>query len=254
MKYHTAFKTIVFQEILRLGRTWIQTIVPPIITMTLYFVIFGTLIGSQLSEIKGMTYMQYLVPGLVMMTTINSSYANVVSSFYGARFQKNIEEILVSPVPNYLILLGFVSGGVLRGMILGFAVALISLLFTHIYIHHLALMLATALLCSLLFALGGFANAVFARNFDDISVVPNFVLTPLTYLGGVFYSIDQLPPFWHKISLFNPILYMVNAFRYGMLGITDVSIFLAITIILSLIALLFAFNLHLLNKGVGLKS
>ncbi|MCA1804142.1 MAG: ABC transporter permease [Xanthomonadaceae bacterium] len=249
-----AFKTIVFREILRFSRIWIQTILPPVITTALYFVIFGTLIGSQIGDMDGVRYMDYIVPGLIMMAVITNSYANVVSSFYGSKFQHNIEEMLVSPMPNYVILLGFISGGVARGMAVGLAVTLVSLLFSNLQIHHLAVIISVVMLTSVLFALAGFINGIYANSFDDISIIPTFVLTPLIYLGGIFYSISMLPEFWQKVSLINPILYMVNAFRYGFLGISDINLLASYAIILGFVAGLFGFSLHLLNKGKGIRS
>ena len=214
-----AFKTIVIKEVLRFGRIWVQTILPPVITTVLYFVIFGNLIGSQIGDVDGLTYMEYIVPGLIMMAVITNSYANTVSSFFGAKFHRHIEEMMVSPVPNYLIVAGFAAGGVARGMAVGLAVSLVSLFFAGLNVHNILVVVSIAVLTSVLFALGGLINAVFARTFDHISIVPTFVLTPLTYLGGVFYSINMLSEFWQGVSLLNPILYMVNGFRYGILGV-----------------------------------
>ena len=250
----TAFKTILIKEMLRFLRIWIQTILPAAITMSLYFIIFGKLIGSQIGSIHGVSYMQYIVPGLIMMAVITNSYANVVASVYSSKFQRHIEEMLVSPLPNYLILLGFVAGGVARGLIVGAVVTLVSLFFNHLHIHSLAIMLAVTLLTAVLFSLGGFLNGIFANSFDDTAIVPTFVLTPLTYLGGVFYSIEMLPDFWRWLSQFNRILYIVNAFRYGILGIADIDIRLAFAIILLFVAALFGFSLWLLAKGVGIRQ
>ena len=249
-----AFKTILIKEMLRFLRIWIQTILPAAITMSLYFVIFGKLIGSQLGPIDGFSYMQYIVPGLIMMAIITNSYANVVSSFYSSKFQRHIEEMLVSPIPNYLILLGFVAGGVARGLIVGTVVTLVSLFFNELQIHNYAIMLAVMALTAILFSLGGFVNGIYANSFDDIAIIPTFVFTPLTYLGGVFYSIRMLPEFWQNASHLNPILYMVNAFRYGILGIADIDIYLAFTIILLAIVMLFSFSLWLLARGVGIRQ
>jgi ABC-2 type transport system permease protein len=249
-----AFKTILIKEMLRFLRIWIQTILPAAITMSLYFIIFGKLIGSQIGSIHGVSYMQYIVPGLIMMAVITNSYANVVASFYSSKFQRHIEEMLVSPLPNYLILLGFIAGGVARGLIVGTVVTLVSLFFNHLHIHSLAIMLAVTLLTAILFSLGGFLNGIFANSFDDTAIVPTFVLTPLTYLGGVFYSIEMLPEFWRWLSQFNPILYIVNAFRYGILGIADIDIRLAFAIIVLFIATLFGFSLWLLARGVGIRQ
>ena len=242
---YIAFKTILIKEVLRFSRIWVQTILPPVITTILYFVIFGRLIGPQIGKMGGFEYMDYIVPGLIMMTVITNSYANVVSSFYGSKFQHNIEEMLVSPTPNYLILLGFVSGGVARGLSVGIAVTAVSLFFTIVSIFFLT---------SVLFSLAGLINGIFARSFDDISIIPTFVLTPLTYLGGIFYSIEMLSPFWQNASLVNPILYMVNAFRYGFLGVSDINIVSSYAIIIVFIVFLFSYSLRLLNRGYGIRS
>ncbi len=249
-----AFYTIVRKEVTRFMRIWIQTILPPAITMVLYFIIFGRLIGSQVHPIEGFTYMQYIVPGLVMMSVVTNAYTNVVSSFYGARFSHSIEEIIVSPVPDYLMLLGFVIGGVLRALVVSVVVIALSLFFTHLYIHNLIIMLTVIILSAVLFSLAGFTNGLFAKKFDDIAIIPTFVLTPLTYLGGVFYSITLLPSLWQKVSLLNPILYMVNSFRYGILGITDIDVTWAIVTILMFTIVLFIINLILLRKGVGIRT
>lgn len=249
-----AYKTILIKEILRFSRIWLQTIVPPAITMGLYFIIFGQLIGSQLSDIDGYSYMDYIVPGLIIMSIISNSYANVVSSFYGTKFHHHIEEMLVSPIANVTIIAGFVSGGVVRGLIVGIIVTFVSLFFTKISIDNYALTFLVAILTATLFSLAGLINAIFANSFDDISIVPTFVLTPLTYLGGVFYSIEMLPEFWQNVSLINPVLYMVNAFRMGMLGVSDASLSVAIAIIVGFILMLSTICLWLLNQGVGIKK
>lgn len=251
---YIAFQTLLCKEITRFLRIWIQTILPPAITMALYFIIFGSLVGSQLGEIQGFSYMQYIAPGLIMMSVVTNAYANVVSSFYNARFQKSIEELLVSPMPNWLILLGYVAGGIARGLIVGFTVALISLFFTKLHLHSLLLTFIIILLAASLFSLAGFLNGLYAKKFDDISIVPTFILTPLTYLGGIFYSITALSPFWYHISLFNPILYIINSFRYSILGISDVPLTTAIIVIITAIIALFCLNLRLLNKGVGIRT
>jgi len=227
---------------------------PPAITTALYFLIFGTLMGQRIGDISGASYMDYIVPGIILMSVISHSYANVVSSFYSTKFQRHIEELLVSPVPNWVILAGYVSGGVCRGLLVGTVVIGISLLFTTIPVNHLGLSCLVFLLTAILFALAGFINAVFADSFDDISIIPNFILTPLTYLGGVFYSVDMLPELWQKISLANPILYIVNSFRYGLIGVTDIDITVALTMIISFIVALIIFSLYLLKKGVGIKQ
>ncbi len=252
--YWVAFKTIVTKEILRFGRIWVQTVLPPAIMMALYFVIFGKLIGSQIGDMEGFRYIDFIVPGLILMSVISNSYANVVSSFYSSKFQHNIEELLIAPLPNFIILAGYVAGGVARGVVVGVVVTLVSLFFTDLDIHSYAVTLTVFVLTSVLFAIAGFINAVYANSFDDISIVPTFVLTPLTYLGGVFYSISMLPEFWQRISLANPVLYMVNAFRYGLLGVSDISLWLALAIILGFILALGAFAMWLLARGVGIKS
>lgn len=252
--YWTAYCTIVRKEISRFMRIWVQTILPPAITMALYFVIFGNLIGPRIGSMGGYSYMQYIAPGIIMMAVITNAYANVVSSFFSSKFQKHIEEMLVAPVPNYVILLGYVTGGVARGLMVGALVTAVALVFTRLHVSSFPVMVAIAVLTATLFSLGGFINGVFARNFDDTSVVPTFVLTPLTYLGGVFYSISLLPEFWQKVSLANPILYMVNAFRYGILGVSDVDVGVALLMTTGFIALLFALSLWLLARGVGIRS
>lgn len=250
---YTAFKTIVIKECLRFLRIWVQTLIPPIITVALYFVIFGNLVGSQIGNIGEFTYMEFIVPGLVLMALISNSYANVVSSFYGSKFQRNIEEMLISPLPNYLILIGFISGGMARGILVGVAVLLVSLFFSDLNIHSYLVTIVVFILTSILFSLAGMINAIYANSFDDITIIPTFVLTPLTYLGGIFYSISMLPEFWQNVSLINPILYMINAFRYGLLGVSDIPLTHAFIIIIAFIIALFMFSLHLLKTGKGLK-
>lgn len=249
-----AFSTLVVKEYNRIVRIWVQTILPPAITMTLYFIIFGSLIGRRIGEMDGFGYMEFIAPGLIMLAVITNSYGNVVSSFFGAKFGRHIEEMLVSPMPNYLILLGHVAGGVVRGLMVGGIVTVVALFFTRLEVQHPWVVLSTVILTSVVFSLGGFINAVFAKKFDDISIVPTFVLTPLTYLGGVFYSISLLPEFWQRVSQANPILYMVNAFRYGVLGSSDIPIGTAYALILVAIALLYGFSMYLLNKGIGLRD
>ena len=247
-------KTIVRKEVIRVARIWVQTIVPPAITMTLYFIIFGNLIGRRIGEMGGFDYMQYIAPGLIMMSVITNSYGNVVSSFFGAKYGKHIEEMLVSPMSNATIIIGHVAGGVIGGLMVGVLVTIIALFFTSLSIEHPLITLSMVMLASTVFALLGFVNAVFAKKFDDISIIPTFVLTPLTYLGGVFYSISLLPDFWQKVSLGNPILYMVNAFRYGILGVSDISIGYAYLIVSVFVVGLFMVNLTLLNRGVGIRE
>ena len=248
-----AFQTIVLREIRRFTRIWPQTLLPPAVTMTLYFIIFGNLIGSRIGEMGGYDYMQFIVPGLIMMAVITNSYSNVVSSFFSMKFQRSIEELLVSPVPNWTILAGYVAGGMARGLSIGLIVTLLSLAFTQLSIHNLLMVVITVILTSALFSLGGFINAMLATKFDDISIVPTFVLTPLTYLGGVFYSIDMLPSFWQGVSMANPILYMVNGFRFGILGVSDVNPFVSLGMILVFIVLLAAVALRMLARGKGIR-
>jgi ABC-2 type transport system permease protein len=247
-------KTLVRKEIVRIIRIWIQTIVPPAITMTLYFIIFGNLIGRRIGSMGGFDYMQYIAPGLIMMSVITNSYGNVVSSFFGAKFGRHIEEMLVSPMSNATVIMGHVAGGVFRGLLVGMLVTIVALFFTKLEVQHPLITLSIVILSSTVFALAGFINAVFARKFDDISIVPSFVLTPLTYLGGVFYSISLLPEFWQKVSLANPIIYMVNAFRYGILGVSDINITYAYLIVGLFVIGLFSVSLALLNRGVGIRE
>jgi len=253
-RYFIAFATIVNKEIRRFMRIWLQTILPPAITMTLYFVIFGNLIGPRIGTMGGFTYMQYIAPGIIMMAVITNSYSNVVSSFFGAKFQKHIEEMLVAPVPGVLILLGYAVGGVARGLIVGLVVTIVALFFTDLEIHSLGVTVSVVVLTAALFSLAGFINAIFAKKFDDISIVPTFVLTPLTYLGGIFYSIDLLPDFWRRFSLVNPVLYMVNAFRYGILGVSDIRLDTAFAVIIVFVVCSFAVGLYLLRRGVGIRT
>jgi len=250
-----ALGTLVRREIVRIVRIWTQTLIPPAITMTLYFVIFGKLIGSRIGSIEGgFTYMQYIVPGLVMMSIITNSYGNISSSFFGAKFRRAVEEMLVSPMPNWVILLGYVTGAVVRGLVVGVLVLGIALFFTSLEIRHPLITFGSVLLGAVIFSLAGFVNAVYATKFDDIALVPTFILTPLTYLGGVFYSVNMLAEPWQGLSRVNPILYMVNAFRYGVLGISDVNVAMAFVIMLGFVVALSAFALHLLKRGVGLRT
>jgi len=249
-----ALQTIVRKEMMRVLRIWIQTVVPPAITMTLYFIIFGNLIGRRIGTMDGYDYMQYIAPGLIMMSVITNSYGNVVSSFFGAKFGKHLEEMLVSPMSYATIIVGYVAGAVLRGLLVGSLVTIVALFFTKLEVRHPFITISIVLLSSTVFALAGFINAVFAKKFDDISIVPTFVLTPLTYLGGVFYSISLLPDFWQKVSLANPILYMVNAFRYGILGTSDIPIGTAYVILIVFVVGLFVACEQLMRRGVGIRE
>jgi len=254
MNYSIAFRTLVTKEVFRFIRIWPQTLLPPAITTALYFLIFGKLIGDRIGAINGASYIDYIVPGIILMSVISHSYSNVVSSFFSTKFQRNIEELLVAPVPIWVILGGYVSGGIIRGLLVGIVVATISLLFTEIVVNNAFIVLSVAVLTATLFALAGFINAVLAESFDDISIIPNFILTPLSYLGGVFYSVNMLPEIWQKISMGNPILYMINAFRYGLIGVTDINIQSAYIIIGGFIVALMMISLFLLNKGIGIKN
>ena len=254
MSVFIAFNTIVRKEIYRFIRIWPQTLLPPAITTALYFLIFGRLIGDRIGTIHGVSYMDYIVPGIILMSVITHAYANVVSSFYSTKFQRNIEEILVAPVPNWVILAGYISGGILRGVLVGVVVAVISLFFTPLTIQNPLMAISVVLLTATLFSLAGFINAILAESFDDISIIPNFVLTPLSYLGGVFYSVDMLPLIWQHISLGNPILYMVNAFRFSVNGASEVDISLAFLMTGGFIVLLVLFSLWLLHRGTGIKT
>ena len=251
---YRAFMTIVRKEIKRYLRIWPQTLLPSAITMSLYFVIFGSLIGSRIGEMGGFSYMEFVVPGLIMMAIVTNSYSNVVSSFFGSKFNHSVEELLVSPTPNYVILLGYVVGGVTRVLFVAIVVTLVSLFFTRLHIHNFFIVIMIVLMTSTLFALAGFINAVFANSFDDISIIPTFVLTPLIYLGGVFYSMDLLPDFWAGVSKLNPLVYVVNAFRYGVLGVSDVNLLFSFGMIGLFTAAAFAFSMHLLNSGKRLRQ
>lgn len=249
-----ALNTIVYREVRRFMRIWPQTLLPPAITMALYFVIFGNLIGARIGEMDGLPYMDFIVPGLIMMSVITNSYSNVASSFFSNKFQRSIEEMMVSPMPNWVILSGFVLGGMARGLGVGLIVTIVSLFFTRISVAHPLLTIGVVVLTAALFSIGGFINALLANKFDDVSIVPTFILTPLTYLGGVFYSISLLPAFWQGASMLNPILYMVNVFRYGFLGVSDIPVGWALAAIVAFIAVLFGIALWMLERGKGIRS
>jgi ABC-2 type transport system permease protein len=249
-----ALQTIIRKEVVRVLRIWIQTVVPPAITMTLYFIIFGNLIGRRIGTMDGFDYMQYIAPGLIMMSVITNSYGNVVSSFFGAKFGRHLEEMLISPMSSATIIIGHVAGGVLRGVMVGLLVTIIALFFTELDVRHPFITISVVLLSSTVFALAGFINALFAKKFDDIAIIPTFVLTPLTYLGGVFYSISLLPDFWQSVSRANPILYMVNAFRYGILGTSDINITTAYAILIIFVVVLFVACQQLMHRGIGIRE
>lgn len=248
------YYTMVRKDFMRIIRIWSQTLLPPAITMALYFAIFGTFIGSQVDDIHGFPYIQFIVPGLIMMSVITSAYMNTVSTFYFAKWTRTIDELLVSPMPSSVVIAGFVSGGVMRAGLVGIIVVAVSLFFTHLALFSVGIIFAAAFLTALLFSFLGLINGIFAKSFDAISIVPTFVLTPLTYLGGVFYSVDQLPEFFRILSLFNPILYMVNAFRYGFLGVSDVPLSLAFGVMGGLTVLAFVTTIYLFHRGAGLKQ
>lgn len=252
--YFTALKSLVMKETNRYLRIWVQTLVPPVITTSLYFIIFGKMIGGRIGEMGGFSYMEFIVPGLIMMSSITSSYANVSSSFFSQKLQKNIEELLVAPVPTHVIIWGFVLGGVGRSLIVASLVTMVSLFFVPLHVHSWLVIVMTILMTAILFSLAGLINGVFARSFDDVSIVPTFVLQPLTYLGGVFYAISMLPPFWQAVSKINPIVYMISGFRYGFLGIGDVPIAMSITILIIFIVVLYSLAYYLVDRGIGLRS
>ena len=249
-----ALYTITRKEIIRILRIWMQTVVPPVITMTLYFIIFGNLIGRRIGDMGGFDYMQYMAPGLIMMSVITNSYGNVVSSFFAAKFQGHLQEMLVAPVSSVVIILGHVLGGIFRGVLVGAVVTVVALFFTDLQVQHPFIAFSVLLLTATVFSLAGMINAIFARKFDDVAIIPSFVLGPLTYLGGVFYTISLLPDFWAKVSSFNPILYMVNGFRYGMLGVSDIDIGTAYIIILVFVVLAFTTCYYLISKGIGIRE
>ncbi|EWH09443.1 ABC transporter permease [Catenovulum agarivorans DS-2] len=251
--YWIALQSIVYKECNRFLRIWVQTLVPPAITMTLYFVVFGSLIGRRVGEVNGFEYVEFMMPGLIMLSVINNAYSNVSSSFFSAKFQRNIEELLVAPVPTWVIVWGYVLGGVLRAVLVGAIVTAVALFFVDIQIYNFWVIITTLLLTAILFALGGLINAVYAKTFDDISIVPTFILSPLTYLGGVFFSVSMLPGFWQQVSQANPIIYMVNAFRFGFLGTSDINLTVAYSILIGLTIVLFTTATMLIKKGVGIR-
>lgn len=245
--------TIVRKEVRRVLRIWVQTIIPPAITMTLYFIIFGSLIGRRIGDMDGIPYTTFIAPGLIMMSVITNSFGNVVSSFFSGKLQLHLEEMLVAPLSHVTIVIGYVVGGVVRGLLVGGLVTLVAMLFTDLYVVHPLVTITTVVLTAATFSIAGLINAIFAKTFDDISIVPTFVLTPLTYLGGVFFSTSLLSPFWQNVAHANPILYMVNAFRYGMLGTTDVPIGAAYAIIFGAFVVLFVLATVLLHRGTGIR-
>ena len=249
-----SLQTIVVREVGRVNRIWSQTLLPSVISITLYYIIFGSLIGSRIGQMDGFDYMTFIVPGLIMMAVITNSYANVVSSFFTSKFIKSVEEILVSPTPNWAIVSGYVIGGMYRGLLVGFLVTVVSLFFSSLEVFNVLVLISSIVLTSVMFSLGGLVNGIYAKDFDQVQIVPLFVLTPLTYLGGIFYSINLLPEFWQRLSLLNPILYMVNLFRYGFLGASDINIFVAYAMILAFTAIFYYWANYLLDKGHGMRT
>ncbi|HGJ5875208.1 MAG TPA: ABC transporter permease [Arsenophonus sp.] len=252
--YWVAMKTIWLKEITRFARIWVQTLLPPVITMSLYFIIFGSLIGARIGNMDGVNYMQFIVPGLIMMSVITNAYANVCSSFFVAKFQKSIEELLVAPVSTHIVIIGFVGGGVARGVLVAILVTIVSLFFVPLHIYSWSVVIITILMTTILFSLAGLVNAIFAKTFDDISIIPTFVLTPLTYLGGIFYSLSLLPEFWQMVSKLNPIVYMISGLRYGFLGISDVTLSITLSVLVIFIVILYAITWYLIEKGKGLRT
>lgn len=252
--YFTALKSLAYKETNRYLRIWVQTLVPPVITTSLYFIIFGKMIGGRIGEMDGFSYMEFIVPGLIMMSVITSSYSNVSSSFFSQKFQKNIEELLVAPVPTHIIIWGFVIGGMGRSILVGALVTLVSLFFVPLHVVSWPIVILTLLMTTIMFSLAGLINGIFAKSYDDVSIVPTFVLQPLTYLGGVFYSISMLPPIWQAVSKVNPIVYMISGFRYGFLGVTDIPFAFSVGILLVFIVVLYVICWYLIDKGTGLRS
>jgi len=254
ISYWVPYYTMMRNELVRIMRIWSQTLLPPVVTTSLYFVVFGKFIGAQLAPIDGLSYIQFIVPGLIMMSVITSSYMNTVSTFYFAKWTKTLDEILVSPMPDWLVIVSYVSGGVLRGLLVGALVTVVALFFTHLAVYNILVLVAALVLTSVLFSFGGLINGVFAKGFDGISIVPTFVLTPLTYLGGIFYSIDQFSPFWQNVSLANPIIYMVNAFRWGFFGVSDINIVTCFAVLAGMTVVFMGIAAYLFRNGIGLKN
>ncbi|WWO97802.1 MAG: ABC transporter permease [Candidatus Dasytiphilus stammeri] len=252
--YWIALKTIWSKEITRFTRIWIQTLMPPVITMSLYLIIFGSFIGNKIDNIQGVSYIQFIVPGIIMMAVISNAYTNVASSFFSARFQRNIEELLVAPVPTHIIILGYIGGGVVRGICVGLLVTIVSLFFVEFHVYSWLIILSTLLLTVVMFSLAGLLNALFANSFDDISLIPTFILTPLTYLGGVFYSLTLLPPLWKKISVLNPLVYMISGFRLGFLGISDIALIWSLLVLICLTVIFYILVWYLIQQGYGLRN
>ncbi len=250
-----SFYTIVRKDVVRIMRIWPQTFLPSIITSALYFLIFGAFLGSRIGEVQGVSYILFVVPGLVMLSVVTNSYMNTSFTMFMSKFfARTIDEILVSPTPPWLLVAGYIAGGVVRGVVIGALVLLVSLFFTHLVVHSFWIILLFLILTSVVFSLAGLVNGVYAKSIDGINLVPTFVLTPLVYLGGVFYSTESLPSFWGTVTKFDPIFYIINGFRYGFLGTSDVPILLSVGILVALAVVFLAFNIYLIRTGLGLKQ
>ena len=250
MNLWIAYKTITIKEILRFVRIWIQTILPPMIVAFLYLLIFGFVVGSRVGQMAGQDYVHYLVPGVILMSAIMHAYSNTVSSFYLTKFNRSIEEILVSPIPDWLIIAGFVTGGIVRGIAVGLAVFMVAWLVVGFALPNLVIFSLILLLTTTLFSIAGFINAIFAKSFDDITIVPNFILMPLTYLGGMFYDVRILPEFWQNVTQINPIFYMIDGFKVAFFGSASIPIIVSIAILLAMIIALFLLAVFLMQRHI----
>lgn len=238
-------------------RIWVQTFIPSVVTSVLYFLVFGTILGSRIGEIQGVDYMTFVVPGLVMLAIVTTSYANTSFTFFSSKFfMRSIDEVLVSPTPPWLLIAGFIGGGVLRGIITGALVLIVALFFTGLSLPIASVLIIAgfAFLTALVFSLAGLVNGIYAKSMDGINIVPTFVLTPLVYLGGVFYSIHQLPEWWQTLTYANPLFYLINGFRYGFLGSADIALWISTGILVLLISILAGLNWYFIKTGLGLKQ
>lgn len=250
-----SFYTIVRKDVLRMFRIWAQTFLPSVVTSSLYFLVFGAFLGSKIGTVQGVPYVMFVVPGLVMLAVVTNAYANTSSVMFSSKFfGRNIDEILVSPTPPWVLVAGYVTGGVIRGVLIGFFVLLVSLFFTHLTVYNIFVVLMFLILTSLVFALAGLVNGIYAKSIDGINIVPTFVLTPLVYLGGVFYSAQVLPGFWGTLTKLDPVFYIINGFRYGFLGISDVSIYFSVGLLLTFVAVLLGVAWYLVKIGLGLRQ
>lgn len=251
------YKTLIYRETMRVLRIWPQTLLPSVITVTLYFLIFGRIVGNKIGRVDGFSYTYFITPGLIIMAVINNSYTNVVSSFFGARFSKSIEDLLISLAPNYLIVLGYISGGIVRGVLVGILVSIVAFLFGGFSIHHVysfSLIIISFFCCSTLFALGGLLNGILSQKFDDTTIFSNFALMPLIYLGGIFYSLNLLPPIWQIVAKFNPLFYVIDFVRFAFLGKCVVNYYFAFFTTILFIIILYLLSWYLIFRGVRLKS